>query len=46
MDRPRSNISPKGAMLPRRSDAEMGPQTRYTLQRNRHVKLITKTLYF
>ena len=32
--RHRSNISSKEAMLPRRNDAEMGPQTRYTFRRN------------
>ena len=31
--RHRCNISSIGAVLPGRNDAEMGPQTRYTLQR-------------
>ena len=30
----RCNASSKGVVLPGRNDAEMGPQTRYTLRRN------------
>ena len=32
--RRRCNISLKGTALPRSNDAEMGPQTRYTIRRN------------